>query len=167
MECERLEEEVVSLRKKLEKSQRELLMNTPQMKSSGQLDHIIKAQRSPLIKAGIGYEGETSKSKLEDNKKIIFIKAIKKNEAAQKIPTKVEANKNRICEETNRIKQQHERTENERMKQSAGKSSYTHKDELNKFGICQRMFFPPMESITCFSCHKPRHTAAYYKTKLI
>ena len=38
MECERLEEEVVSLRKNLEKSQRELLMSTPTMKISGQLD---------------------------------------------------------------------------------------------------------------------------------
>ena len=35
VECERLEEEVVSIRKKLEKAQRDLLMNTPQMKSSG------------------------------------------------------------------------------------------------------------------------------------
>ena len=34
LECGRLEEEVVSLRKKLEKSQRELIMNTPQMTSS-------------------------------------------------------------------------------------------------------------------------------------
>ena len=34
LECEKLEEEVVRLRKKLEKAQSELLMNTPQMKSS-------------------------------------------------------------------------------------------------------------------------------------
>ena len=73
-ERERLEEEVVSLRKKLEKAQRDLLMNTPQMKSSEQLDQILNAQRSPLINTGIGYEGETSKSKVEDNKKIIFLK---------------------------------------------------------------------------------------------
>ena len=35
LECEKLEEEVVCLRKKLEKSQREVLMNTPKMKISG------------------------------------------------------------------------------------------------------------------------------------
>ena len=35
LECKKLEEEVVNLRKKLEKAQRDLLMNTPQMKSSG------------------------------------------------------------------------------------------------------------------------------------
>ena len=82
-ECERLEEEVVSLRKNLEKSQREILMNTPLMKGSGQLDQILNSQRSPLIKTGIGYEGETSKSKAEDNKKIIFVKVVKDSEATQ------------------------------------------------------------------------------------
>ena len=57
LECERLEEEVVSLRKKLEKAQRDLLMNTSRVKSSEKLDQILNAQRSPLIKVGIGYEG--------------------------------------------------------------------------------------------------------------
>ena len=75
-------------------------MNIPQMKSSGQLDQILNAQRSPLIKAGIGYEGETSKSKVEDKKNMNFVKAVKDNEVAQKIPTEVEANKNMICKET-------------------------------------------------------------------
>ena len=116
-ECEILEEEVVSLRKKLEKSQRELLMNTHLMKGSGQLDQILNAQRSPLIKTGIEYEGETNKSKAEDNKKIIFVKAVKDSEVAQKITTKIETSKNKMCKETNKNKQQHERTENERMKQ--------------------------------------------------
>ena len=51
-ECERLEEEVVSLRKNLEKTKRELLMNTPLMKGSGQLDQILNAQRSPIIRLG-------------------------------------------------------------------------------------------------------------------
>ena len=34
----------------------------------------------------------------EDNKNVIFVKAIKDNEVAQKIPAEVEARKNRICE---------------------------------------------------------------------
>ena len=94
-EQEKLEEEVLCLRKKLENAQRDLSMNTPQMKSYKQLDKIINSQRCPLIKNGIGYEGETSKSKVEDNKNIIFVKFVTK--AAQNIPTKVEANKNMIC----------------------------------------------------------------------
>ena len=64
LECEILEEDVVSLRKNLEESQRELLMNTPLRKSTEQLDKMLNAQRSPLIKTGIGYKGETSKSKV-------------------------------------------------------------------------------------------------------
>ena len=70
-ECERLEEAVVSLRKNLEKAQRELLMNTPLMKGSRKLDQILNAQRSPIIKTGIGYEGETSKSKVEEDRKSV------------------------------------------------------------------------------------------------
>ena len=62
-------------------------MNTPQMTSSEQLDKILNAQRSPLIKAGIGYEGETSKSKVEDNKNIIFVKYVKDNEATKREST--------------------------------------------------------------------------------
>ena len=166
-ECERLEEEVMSLRKNLEKAQRELLMNTPLMKSSRQLDQIINAQRPPHIKAGIGYEGETSKSKIEDKRNVIFVKAVKEDEATQKIPTEEEASKNKICKETNITKQQHEKTKNEGMKQSATKGSYAPKDELNKFGRCQRRFLPPMKNRKCFSCHKPGHNVAYCKTKPI
>ena len=87
------------------------------MTSSEQLDKILNSPRCPLINTGLGYEGETSKSKVEDNMNIIFVKAIKDNEVAQKIPTEVEANKNMICKETNKNKQQHDRTETERMKQ--------------------------------------------------
>ena len=142
-------------------------MNTLRMTSSEQLNKILNAQRSPLIKTGISYEGETSKSKVEDNRNIIFVKAVKDNEAAQKIPPEVEASKIMICKETNRNKQQHERTWNERLKNSAEKGSYTLEYELNKFGRFQRRFFPPMRSITCFDCHKLGHTAAYYKAKQI
>ena len=116
-------------------------------------DLILKVQRSPHIKAGIGFQGETSKSKVEDNRNVIFLKAVKNSEAAQQIPTEAETSKNMSCRETNRIKQQHEKTENERMKQSAEKGPYTYEGELNKFGRFQRRFFPPMRSITCFSCH--------------
>ena len=92
-------------------------MNTPQMKSSEQLDQILNAQRSPLIKAGIGYEEETSKSKVEDNKNNIFVKVVKDNETAQKGTTEAESSKNLMCDETNRNKQQHQETKNEMKKQ--------------------------------------------------
>lgn len=83
-EQEKLEEEVGCLRKKLEKAQSELTMNIPQMKISEQLDKMLNAQRSPLIKARIGYEGENSKSKVEYSKNITFVKAvIKENDNSQ------------------------------------------------------------------------------------
>ena len=83
-------------------------MNSSQMTSSEQLNKILNAQRSPLIKIGIGYEGETSKSKEEDYRNIIFVKAGKNNEATQKVPTEVEA-----CNEVNRNKKEPQMKKNE------------------------------------------------------
>ena len=60
------------------------------MTSSGKLNEILDAQRSPLIKIGICYEGESSEGKEKENKNIIFVKAKKDDEAAQIIPTKEE-----------------------------------------------------------------------------
>ena len=53
-EQEKLEEEVVRLRKKLENPKMKLSMNTPQMKSFEKLNKILNAEISPLIKTGIG-----------------------------------------------------------------------------------------------------------------
>jgi septal ring factor EnvC (AmiA/AmiB activator) len=54
---EKLECEVVSLRKELEKVK---TLNLRFAKGSETLDEIIKVQRSPLIKTGLGYTGESS-----------------------------------------------------------------------------------------------------------
>jgi len=203
---------VVCLRKKLENTQRELSMNTPRMTSIEQLDKILNAQRSPLIKIKIGYEGENSKSKVEDNKNITFVKVVikendnsqqseiivarrlveerrrlckhlrdditsmensekenieKYDEATQKRSKELEANKTLMGNEVNRNKQQPQMTKNEMKKQSAEKGSYNPENELNKFGSCQKRFFPPMRNINCFVCHKPGHIAAYCKTNQI
>ena len=83
-EQEKLEEEVVCLRKKLENAQRKI--DTSQMTSSGKLNEILDAQRSPLIKTGIGYERESSKGKEKENKNIIFVNVDENIKAAQKIP---------------------------------------------------------------------------------
>ena len=50
---------MVSLRKELEKVQ---TLNLRFAKGSDTLDEIIKAQRSPLIKTGLGYIGESSQA---------------------------------------------------------------------------------------------------------
>ena len=89
-EQEKLEEEVVCLKKKLENTQRRVVINSSQTTSSSKLTEILVAQRSPMIKTGIGYEGESSKGKEKVDREIIFVKAKKNNEAAQTIPTKEE-----------------------------------------------------------------------------
>ena len=65
-------------------------INSSQKIIAGKLNEILDAQRSPLIKIGIGYEGESSKGKEKENKNIIFVKARKADEAAQMIPSKEE-----------------------------------------------------------------------------
>ena len=141
-EQEKLEEEVVCLRKKLENSQKKVYINSSQTISSGKLDEILDAQRSPLIKTGIGYEGESSKSKEKENRKIIFVKA-KKDEAPQIIPTKEEA-----CKEGDRTQKNPLITKNERNTQTTEKGSYT--PEFVKFASHQRRFSPPMNNATCY-----------------
>ena len=56
---EKLECEIVSLRKETEKVK---TLNLRFAKGSETLDEIIKVQRSPLIKTGLGYVGESSQS---------------------------------------------------------------------------------------------------------
>ena len=56
---EKLECEIVSLRKEIEKVK---TLNIRFSKGSKTLDEIIKVQCSPLIKTGLGYVGESSQS---------------------------------------------------------------------------------------------------------
>ena len=71
-EQEKLEEEIVCLRKKLESAQQKVSIYPSQMTSSSKLNEILDAQRSPLIKTGIGYEGESSKGKEKEHKNIFL-----------------------------------------------------------------------------------------------
>ena len=135
------------MRKKLEDAQRKVYTNSSQTTSSGKLDEILDAQRSPLIKTGIGQEGESSKSKEKENKKIIFVKAKKNDEAAQTIPTKEE-----ICN----------KEDTDQKKPLVAKNLINTKTpEYVKFGNHQRRFFPHMKNTTCYVCHKLGHIAAY------
>ena len=91
----------------------------------------------------------------------------KYDEATQNRSKELEASKTLIGNEVNKNQQQPQMTKNEIKKQSVAKGSYTSEYELNKGRSCQRRFSPPMISITCLSCHKPRHIAEYCKTKKI
>ena len=56
---EKLECEIVGLRKEIEKTK---ALNLRFVKGSDTLDEIIKVQRSPLIKTGLGYNEETTQA---------------------------------------------------------------------------------------------------------
>ena len=75
-ECERLEEEEVSPKNKVENLQIELTMNIQQIKGFELLNEILDAQRSPLVKIGLKNEGEYNESKEKDKSTITFVKII-------------------------------------------------------------------------------------------
>ena len=56
---EKLECQIVGLRKEIEKTK---ALNLKFVKGSETLDEIINVQRSPLIKTGLGYNGEASQA---------------------------------------------------------------------------------------------------------
>ena len=51
-------------------------MNVQKIIFFEQLNKILNAQISPLVKAGMGYEGEYSKSKVQDNNATNFVKNV-------------------------------------------------------------------------------------------
>jgi hypothetical protein len=53
--CEKLEAEIVSFRKELEKTTDHLNRSLNFGKSTEMLDNIVSFQRSPFIKTGLGY----------------------------------------------------------------------------------------------------------------
>eukprot|EP00253_Pinus_taeda_P001781 PITA_01781 len=70
---EKLEGEIVALRKEIEKKK---AINLKFVKGSETLDEIINVQRSPLNKTGLGYIGETSQASTSKN----YLEAAKGNE---------------------------------------------------------------------------------------
>ena len=121
-----------------------MVINSSQTTSSSKLNEILVAQISPMIKTGIGYEGESSKGKEKVDREIIFVKAKKNDEAAQTIPTKEE-----ICNKEDRDQ----------------KKPLVAKNVINtqtlEYGNHQRRSFPSMKNATCYVCHKLGHIAAY------
>eukprot|EP00253_Pinus_taeda_P008555 PITA_08555 len=70
---EKLEGEIVALRKEIEKTK---AINLKFAKGSETLDEIINVQRSPLNKTGLGYTGETSQASTSKS----YLDAAKRNE---------------------------------------------------------------------------------------
>ena len=70
---EKLECEIVGLRKEIEKTK---ALNLKFVKGSETLDEIINVQRSPLIKTGLGYNGEASQASTSKS----YLDAVRRNE---------------------------------------------------------------------------------------
>ena len=70
---EKLECEIVGLRKEIEKTK---ALNLKFVKGSKTLDEIINVQHSPLIKTGLGYNGETSQASTSKS----YLDAARRNE---------------------------------------------------------------------------------------
>jgi hypothetical protein len=74
--CKKLEARIISLRKELEKTTNQLSRSLKFGKSTKKLDNILRYQRSPFIKLGLGYdkkqqtlEGDASTKATKPSKK--------------------------------------------------------------------------------------------------
>jgi FtsZ-binding cell division protein ZapB len=72
--CEHLEEEVVTVKKELEKYQAWYNQNISSIKASEELNNILNRQRPPQNKYGLGYEEDASNSKLKNTESSNVIK---------------------------------------------------------------------------------------------
>jgi hypothetical protein len=72
--CEALEEEVVKTRKEMEKFKALYLQNIPSIKASTELNDILRKQRSPLLKTGLGYVSGSSSKQTESKEPVKMIK---------------------------------------------------------------------------------------------
>ena len=90
---EKLECEIVGLRKEIEKTK---ALNLKFFKGSETLDEIINVQRSPLIKTGLGYNGETSQASTSKS----YLDAARRNE--QKPNGDHQVRQGRITSRTNK-----------------------------------------------------------------
>ena len=97
--CEKLEEEVVIVKKGLEKFQALYHQNLSSIKASEELNNILNNQRSHLIKSGLGYEqgSSTSSSKNKSITKVINFQISKQLEFTKSaISNKAETSKSNL-----------------------------------------------------------------------
>jgi hypothetical protein len=69
-----LEEEVVKTKKEMEKFKALYLQNLPSIKASAELNDILRKQRSPLLKTGLGYVSGSSSKQPERKEPVKMIK---------------------------------------------------------------------------------------------
>ena len=160
---EKLEGEIVGLRKEIEKTK---AINLKFVKGSETLDKIINVQHSPLNKTGLGYNGETSQASTSKS----YLEAARRNEQKHN-----EDNQARQGRTANRdyqgqsILRGNKSYNQPQVKSSQFSSRMDDNKNYNHLGgrfDNRRNFFNGQ----CFSCHNFGHKAAQcvaYKTIMI
>eukprot|EP00253_Pinus_taeda_P028712 PITA_28712 len=157
---EKLEGEIVGLRKEIEKTK---AINLKFVKGSETLDDIINVQRSPLNKTGLGYNGETSQASTSKS----YLNAARRNEQKHNEDHQVKqgriANRNYQGQSILRVNKSYNQPQ---VKSSQFGSRIDDKRNYNQ--LADR--FDNRRSCfngQCFSCHNFGHKAAQcvaYKT---
>jgi hypothetical protein len=104
--CEALEEEIVKIRKEMEKFKALYHQNLPSIKASEELTSILNQQRNPKLKVGLGYEEGSSSDHPSNTEPIKFFKSTiidnnhfaetkKENQPSRRNERK--STRNRIC----------------------------------------------------------------------
>jgi hypothetical protein len=91
-----LEEEVVKMRKEMEKFKSLYLQNIPSIKASAELNDILSKQRSPFLKTGLGYVGGSSckQTEIKEPVKMIKFQVSRQSDHVSTLPPK--ANKDKM-----------------------------------------------------------------------
>jgi len=163
---EKLECEIVRLRKEIEKTK---AINLKFVKGSETLDEIINVQRSPLIKTGLGYNGETSQASTSKS----YLDAARRSE--QRPNRSHQENQGQFTSRTNKdyqeIRGQAALRTNRSYNQPQVKSSqFAPRMDVNRNYNWLDDRFDNRRSFfngQCFSCHNFSHKAAQcvaYKT---
>eukprot|EP00253_Pinus_taeda_P006883 PITA_06883 len=150
---EKLEGEIVGLRKEIEKTK---AINLKFVKGSETLDEIINVQRPPLNKTGLGYNGETSQASTSKS----YLDAARRNEQKHNEDHQVKqgriANRNYQGQSILRVNKSYNQPQ---VKYSQFGSRIDDKRNYNQLAgrfDNRRSFFNGQ----CFSCHNFGHKAA-------
>jgi hypothetical protein len=147
--CKKLEVEIVSLRKELEKTNDQLIRTLKFGKSIEILDNILNFQSSPFIKTGLGYDKKQNAPKGDTTTKVT-----KPSEKENEEKPKIYANilKGSIKNESSGGKGNYDQQ----------KSDSSHKNEFRRVVPPRRPFTNRYQNIFlgyCFSCNNFGHKA--------
>ena len=163
---EKLECEIVGLRKEIEKTK---ALNLKFVKGSETLDEIINVQHSPLIKTGLGYNGEASQASTSKS----YLDAARRSE--QRPNRNHQVNQGQFTSRTNKDYQENQGQATLRTNRSYNQPQVKYSQFASRMDVSRNYnrlddrFDNRMNFFNgqCFSCHNFGHKAAQcvsYKT---